>query len=159
MIKLRPYQEEAINSIAWHFEIAERQYIEMPTGSGKTVTFLSYAKEYHERILILVPSKELLNQVYETALLFYDKRKLSRQGNGFTERISTVHICIINSIRGKYLEFISGQYFDLVIIDEAHHVQSESYKRLINSMVFAPKFLGVTAKPDRLDGQLIKDLL
>jgi superfamily II DNA or RNA helicase len=159
MIKLRKYQQEAINAIKKTFEDNDRQYIEMPTGAGKTITFLSYASKNHERILIVVPSKELLNQVYNTALLFYHKDQLSRKGNGFDESPEKIHICIINSIKGKYLEFITGQYFDLVIIDEAHHVQCKSYQRLIEGMVFCPKFLGVTATPDRLDGLLMKDLL
>jgi len=159
MIKLRPYQIEAIEAIKEEFKNSDRQFIEMPTGSGKTVTFLSYAQQNHKSILIIVPSRELLNQVYETSLLFYHKSELSRRGAGFKESIKKVHICIVNSIRGDYLEKILENKFDLIIIDEAHHVQATSYKRLIGCIKSSPKYLGLTATPDRADGLLLKELL
>lgn len=160
MIKLRPYQNAAIKAIQEKFNNGYRkQYVVMPTGSGKTVTFLKYASENHERIMIVVPSIELMRQVYESALLFWDKNQISRKGDRFNEVPNVIHICIIHSIRGDYLDFITGQYFDLVIIDEAHHSCSASYKRLIKQMVFAPKFLGFTATPDRLDGEMLSEVL
>lgn len=178
MIKLRPYQQEVVDTIKEQFLNTNKQYIEMPTGAGKTVTFLSYAKENHFRILILVPTKELLNQVYESALLFFGKKEISRKGNGFYESPSKVHICIINSLRGEYFEEIVAQVFDLIIIDEAHHAMAPSYKRFIKSVEhlwslkpksgqkelgkifgFPTRFLGVTATPDRKDGQLLDDIL
>lgn len=155
-MNLRDYQLEAIDVIKSHFKSWNTQYIELPTGSGKTVTFLSYSKE-HERILIVVPTKELLNQVYESAQSFYHKSKISRKGCGYDEIPNQVHICIINSIKNKYLDILKNSNYDLLIIDEAHHVQAESYKRLIKS--FDCKILGVTATPDRLDGKFIHELL
>jgi len=160
MINLRQYQIDAIQAIKDTFDKSwNRQYIVMPTGSGKTITFLSYAKQYHQRILIIVPSKELLKQVYETALKLYDEDDISRKGDIYTENPSKVHICIINSIRGEYLEFITGQYFDLVIIDEAHHSNANSYEKFLKNIAFAPKILGVTATPDRCDGKLLNSVL
>lgn len=159
MINLRPYQLEAIESIKQRFKGLERQYVEMPTGSGKTVTFLSYASQNHKRILIVVPSKELLKQIFETALLFYHKSEISRKGDKHDEPVGKIHICIINSLRGDYLEHINDQYFDLIIIDEAHHSHAASYKKVIEGSAFAPKILGVTATPDRADGQVLSKIL
>lgn len=162
MIKLRKYQEETINIIRNNFENGQtRQYVEMPTGSGKTITFLSYAFKYSNNPLIIVPSRELLNQVYETALLFYEKDKITRKGNGYDEDFSfgDIHIAIINSMRGDYLAHCVD-YFDLFIIDEAHHSQSDSYRRLVKTLDFTglEHFLGVTATPERSDGLLLKDI-
>ena len=166
MINLRPHQIDAIQAIKKTFKASDRQYIEMPTGSGKTITFLAYAKVNHESILIIVPSKELLNQVYQTALKLYNKEEISRKGNRFDEPVSNVHICIINSIRGDYFEELIMCDFDLIIIDEAHHSQSNSYKRFINQFAETAddtdcfvKILGVTATPDRLDGKLLNEIL
>jgi superfamily II DNA or RNA helicase len=162
MLKLKSYQEEAIQVIYKTFTESNRQYIEMPTGSGKTITFLAFANKYHHCILIIVPSKQLLRQVYESALKFYDKKDISRKGDIYNESIALVHICIINSIKGDYLTKISNTKFDLMIIDEAHHTQSDSYKRLIKShdTVFVDtKILGVTATPDRLDKALLNEIL
>lgn len=163
MVNLRQYQKEAIETIKQTFKGYFRQYIEMPTGSGKTVTFLSYASQNHDRILIIVPSKQLLDQVYESALMFFHKSEVSRKGNRYEEDPKKVHICIIHSIRGDYLDFITAELFDLIIIDEAHHAQAHTYKRFLKlqsrSSDKDQKILGVTATPDRLDGELLKDIL
>lgn len=162
MVKLRPYQKEAIECIRKTFETDFRQYIEMPTGSGKTITFLQYAKTYHKRILVIVPSKQIMKQVVNSALKFWEPWEISQKGDGKDENICKLHVCIINSIRAKYLTKLAKNPFDLIIIDEAHHVQSESYKRFIKEhmhYVKDPKILGCTATPDRLDGKLLKSIL
>jgi len=157
-MKLRDYQKEAISCIEHVFKSSDRQYVEMPTGSGKTFTFFSYAKKIKGNILIIVPSIELLTQVYENALLFYHHSEISRQGNRFCESPKKVHIAIINSCTSKYIDKLSKTKFDLLIIDEAHHSYSPSYQRLINKCNCS-KILGVTATPDRLDGQFIQEIL
>lgn len=158
-LKLRPYQSEVIEIIKENFKRNKRQYIEMPTGSGKTITFFSYIKKYPRKTLIIVPNKELLRQVYETALLFYDKEEISRKGDRHEEKPAYIHICIINSLRSKYLDFISKQNFERIIIDECHHSQSPSYKRLIDKINHEDlEILGVTATPDRLDGKALEEL-
>lgn len=164
MVNLRPYQTQAIAAIEETFTKRLRQYIEMPTGSGKTITFLSYASLYHETVLIIVPSRELLKQVYETAQLFYHKSQISRKGAGYYEEPNKIHICIINSIRGEYLETLSRLSWDLIVIDEAHHVQANSYKRYLtktqeNIYPLPLRVLGVTATPDRLDGLFLEEIL
>lgn len=160
MIALRPYQEEAVQKIEETFKSRKSQYIELPTGAGKTITFLSLTVKY-SKTLVIVPSRELLHQVYETALLFYHKSEISRKGANYDENIEKLHICIINSIRGQYLDWLVGEGFDLVVIDECHHVQANSYRRIYHALEENddPFFLGVTATPDRIDGKLIKDLL
>lgn len=164
MLKLRPYQTDVIRIVKDTFKDYFRQYIEMPTGSGKTITFLSYAHQNHNRILIIVPSIQLMNQVHETACLFYHPSEISRKGERHNDQFKRLHICVVHSIRGEYLEKISKEPFDLIIIDEAHHVQSASYERFLKSKskIFHErdmKVLGVTATPDRNDGKLLKDIL
>jgi superfamily II DNA or RNA helicase len=157
-MELRQYQKNALWEIEHTFKTCNRQYIEMPTGSGKTFTFFNYAKKIDGNILIVVPSVELLNQVYENSLLFYHPLYVSRKGNRFDEEVKKVHIVIINSCNKKYVDYLSKLKFELMIIDEAHHSYSPSYQRLINS-VNQCKILGVTATPDRLDGKFIDEIL
>lgn len=167
MIKLKDYQIEAINAIKFEFSSGStRQYIEMPTGSGKTITFLYYAKENFNNVLIIVPSIQLLKQVYETALNFYDKRDISRKGGGYYEDFRSVHICLIQSIRGNYFHELIHANYDLVVIDECHHARADSYTRFIEevgcmAMIEADpvRFLGVTATPTRSDGLLLSKIL
>lgn len=189
MIKLKSYQEDAIKAIRYTFGRQYRQYVEMPTGSGKTITFLHYARKYHKNTLVIVPSKQLQKQVYESALLFYHEDEISRKGNGFDEeplcdlnfdlppsedkeiekewqkgceKMKCLHIVIINSIRGDQLDYLARVcHFDLVVIDEAHHSQAKSYVRFINTICeySDPKFLGLTATPDRVDGKMLHLIL
>ena len=50
----------------------------------------------------------------------------------------------------RYYEQYPRDYFDYVIIDEAHHVGGQSYQKLLD--YFTPKFLlGMTATPERCD--------
>lgn len=163
MVKLRSYQQDAIRCIIEKFRQTDRQYVIMPTGAGKTITFLDFASKNYSCILIIVPSKELLKQVYETALLFWDEHNLSRKGAGYNESLEKVHIVIANSLRDKYVKEIATGEFDLIIIDEAHHVQSNTYRKTLdaicNTSILKPNILGVTATPDRLDGKLLSELL
>lgn len=164
MINLRPFQRDAISAIKNTFLSTDRQFVEMPTGSGKTITFLSYAKTTFKKVLVIVPTKELLKQVYESALNFYDRRNISRKGSGFDERVGDLHIAIIASVRGKYLDILAQKKFDLVVIDEAHHVQAPSYRAFIDRICQEPsgtsiKFLGLTATPNRSDGLFLQEVL
>ena len=158
MNKIRPYQKEAIKVIEKTFIDNDRQYIQMPTGSGKTFTFLSYARKIPGKILIVVPSIEILNQVYESSLSFYHKSEVSRKGNRHIEPVLNIHIVTISSCNKNYLKYLSQFQFDLLIIDEAHHSEAPIYKRLLNSVSYK-KLLGVTATPDRSDGKFIEETL
>jgi superfamily II DNA or RNA helicase len=178
MIKLKNYQEDAIKAIEEgfkkHYEYynrdiqgktcklrkAVRQFIEMPTGSGKTITFLYFAKKYNLNTLIIVPSKELMRQVYETSLLFFPKNIISRKGDRFNEKFKQIHICIINSINEKYENDLLYEEYELIIIDECHRAHGSTYKRFLNNYYefLPPMILGVTATPERLDGKLLNTL-
>ena len=161
MINLRPYQQEAIDCVHNTFLRCDRQYIVMPTGSGKTITFFSIIGKKYKKVLIVVPSCELLRQVYETAQLFYHKSEISKQGDGHKDNPKKLHILIIHNVRNNNFSLLINQDFDLVIIDEAHHSQSRLYLDLMDKLEKScnPKFLGVTATPERLDGALLKEVL
>lgn len=64
-------------------------------------------------------------------------------------------------MREKRLAQFPNDYFDSIIIDEAHHAISDSYQRVL-SHFNESKVLGVTATPDRSDmknlGQLFESL-
>lgn len=162
MLKLRPYQEEAIKAIEKTFKKNFRQYIELPTGAGKTVTFLSFCKKNNYKTMIIVPSVQLMHQVYQSALKMYHPIEISRKGDRYVERPKTIHICIANSLRDDYLEKITQTKFDLIVIDEAHHSQSKIYIRFIKTyedINSKTKILGVTATPDRTDGKMLEEIL
>jgi superfamily II DNA or RNA helicase len=48
--------------------------------------------------------------------------------------------------------------FDRVIVDEAHHASARSYRRILAHLDLSPLILGVTATPQRSDGQLLGEV-
>jgi len=68
---LRPHQREVFEDVARFFEAGDtRGYINLPTGTGKTVLFVELSKALHEgnddehkpRILVVTPTRDLVHQ-------------------------------------------------------------------------------------------------
>lgn len=68
---LRPHQLEVFNDIGTFLEEGRRGYVELPTGTGKTVVFVELSKAIMEtkmpdggkpRILVVTPTVDLVNQ-------------------------------------------------------------------------------------------------
>ena len=122
---------------------------------GKTIVF---AKVVEERIrqggnaLILAHREELLDQASDklasatglrTAL---EKAESSSLGSWYNVTVGSVQT--LQS--AKRLELFSHDHFDTIIVDEAHHAVSPSYRRVLDYFYDA-KVLGVTATADRGD--------
>lgn len=157
-MKLRPYQEEAKNAIKaeWEKGILKTLLV-LPTGTGKTIVFSKLTEELvrdGERVLILAHRGELLEQAADklsqaTGLgCAVEKAEFSCLGSWFRVVVGSVQTLM----REKRLNQFPEDYFDTIIVDEAHHCISDSYQRVLNHFSGA-KVLGVTATPDRGDMQ------
>lgn len=124
-----------------------------PTGCGKTVMLSAVADEIGGRSLILQHRDELVAQnratfkrvspTSESDLYTADRKRWS-PGATFA-MVQTLS-------RGDNLDSIPA--LDLVVVDEAHHVAADSYKRIIDkARERNPKVrvFGVTATPQRGD--------
>ena len=156
MVELRPYQEEAKQSIfgEWEKGILKTLLV-LPTGCGKTIVFAKIAEECvksGERVLILAHRGELLEQaaekIFKTTGLgsAVEKAEESCLGSWFRVAVGSVQ----SLMREKRLSRFPENYFGTIIIDEAHHSISESYQKVMKHFPEA-KVLGVTATPDRGD--------
>lgn len=59
--------------------------------------------------------------------------------------------------KDNVLELYSPEHFDYIVVDEFHHSQAYTYKKIIRH--FTPQFLlGLTATPERMDGRDILEL-
>lgn len=153
---LRPYQEESRSSIhrEWH-EGHLRTLLVLPTGTGKTIVFAKITEDVVReggRVLILAHRGELLDQAADkiktaTGLLSaVEKAEDSCIGSWFRVVVGSVQ----TMCREKRLAQFSPDFFDAIIIDEAHHSLSDTYQRVLEHFPGA-KVLGVTATPDRGD--------
>ena len=155
-MELRPYQEEAKQAIfeQWDGSV-NRTLLVLPTGCWKTIVFAKVAEEcvcQGNRVLILAHRGELLDQAADkirrsTGLgCAVEKAESSCIGSWFRIVVGSVQ----TMMREKRLGQFPDDYFDTIIIDEAHHCISDSYQRVLRHFPEA-KVLGVTATPDRGD--------
>lgn len=159
-MQLRPYQEEARKKVQEQWEGGvNKTLLVLPTGCGKTIVFSKIIEDrvkLGERVLILAHRSELLEQAS-------DKLKKSTGLNTALEKadsssLNSWYMVTVGSVqtlqREKRLKQFSNDYFDTIVIDEAHHCISNGYQNVLNHFDKA-KVLGVTATPDRGD---MKDL-
>ena len=155
-MELRPYQQEAKDAIfhSWD-EGIQKTLLVLPTGCGKTIVFAKVAEEcvrQGDRVLILAHRGELLEQAADkigrsTGLgCATEKAEETCLGSWFRITVGSVQ----SLMRESRLNRFDDDYFDTIIIDEAHHCISDSYQRVLNHFHDA-KVLGVTATPDRGD--------
>ena len=155
-MELRPYQQEAKNAIfkEWS-EGKHKTLLVLPTGCGKTIVFAKVAEDCVKkgnRVLILAHRGELLEQAADkieksTGLICaIEKADESCLGSWFRIVVGSVQ----SLMREKRLHKFDNDYFDTIIIDEAHHCISDSYQKVLNHFDQA-NVLGVTATPDRGD--------
>ncbi|MEG2651009.1 MAG: DEAD/DEAH box helicase, partial [Eubacterium sp.] len=105
-----------------------------------------------DRVLVLAHRGELLDQAADklaqsTGLsCAVEKAEQSCLDSWFRVTVGSVQ----TMMRQKRLDQFSPDYFDTIIVDEAHHCISDSYQRVLNHFEDA-NVLGVTATPDRGD--------
>ena len=151
--KLRDYQEEA--TVIAVDGLRKEKYpfiIQAATGAGKSLIIASICHRIDEPILILQPSKEILEQNY-LKLLSYDKTLdvgIYSASKGRKE-ISKFTFATIGSIYKKPEEF---KHFKYVLIDECHGVNPKNLDGMLTSFLKAidcQHVCGLTATPYRLD--------
>lgn len=154
-MELRPYQQEAKDAVFAQWEKVNKTLLVLPTGCGKTIVFAKVTEECvrrGSRVLILAHRGELLEQAADkiakaTQLgCATEKAEESCLGSWFRITVGSVQ----TMMREKRLARFPEDYFDTIIIDEAHHCISDSYQRVLQHFPEA-KILGVTATPDRGD--------
>lgn len=155
-MKLRDYQQKARESIQSEWEKGiRRTLLVLPTGCGKTIVFSKVIEDRvkkGERVLVLAHRGELLEQAADkleksTGLkTATEKAEQTSLGSWYRVVVGSVQ----TMMREKRLKQFPPDFFNTIIIDEAHHCISDSYQRVLNYFESA-NVLGVTATPDRGD--------
>ena len=155
-MELRPYQEAARAAIHGEWDQGRRKtLLVLPTGTGKTIVFAAVAEDQvrrGDRVLVLAHRGELLEQAADkigkvTGLgCSVEKAEQSSLGEWYRVTVGSVQTLM----REKRLERFEPGHFGTIIVDEAHHVLSDSYQRVLDHFPGA-NVLGVTATPDRGD--------
>jgi superfamily II DNA or RNA helicase/HKD family nuclease len=160
-LDIRPfgYQREILDELEAERVVHDRwrNLVVMATGTGKTVvSALDYrrlrAAGTVDRILFIAHREELLVQSLSTF------RHVLRQGDfgelflGGQRPREWRHVFgSVQSCNQLDLDELDPTHFDMVIVDEFHHAEAATYRRLLEHL--KPKvLLGLTATPERTDG-------
>lgn len=161
MIKLRPYQENAIHETRQMILAGKKKFVFCsPTGSGKTYTFSFLVKsaiDKGKRVLILTHRIELLTQAGGslTSLGLNPVNIEAGKNIGyFSEQLYAGMIETISRRMNKleYINFV--QSLDLIIIDECHFGNFDKFFSQIGKKTVV---IGFTATPYREKNQISLD--
>lgn len=165
-MELRPYQQEAHDAVIGGWAELDKLLLSMATGTGKTIVFANIVKtmvDRGHRPLILAHRDELIRQAQEQLKVAVDidtaveKGSESAYGSFFPVTVGSVQ----SMMRPRRLQRFPRNYFDVIIVDEAHHALANSYQNILKYFSGA-KVLGVTATPDRGDlrnlGEYFEDI-
>lgn len=162
-IKPFHYQSEILEKLEVERTVHNRNknLIVAATGTGKTVISAFDYKNYRSankssKLLFVAHRKEILQQAKAT---FQGVLKDNNFGDlwvdGLEPSSNEYVFASVQTLNNRLKEIkLSPEYYDYIIIDEVHHISASTYRPIIN--YFKPKvLLGLTATPERMDGENI----
>lgn len=140
-----------------------RCIIVMPTGTGKTYLAVLQTKEIlkenpKSKILFVCHNGDILSQANKQEFQEHLKDLGLTYGyyNSIEKDPQQVTFATVQTLTRNLSKF-KKDYFDFIIVDEAHHYQARTFKKAIK--YFKPKLLlGLTATPYRTDRKCIFEI-
>lgn len=148
-MELRDYQKQAVSDLREAFKEYKNVLYCLPTGAGKTAIFsyiTSRVSERQKSVYILVHRQELLLQASKKLAEYSIPHGRISSKSSISKDL--IQVCSVQTFANR-LNYYKKP--DLIIIDECHHAVAGSYQTILNHYPMA-KVLGVTATPERLDG-------
>jgi len=160
-LRPHPFQERILETLEREREVRglARNLVVAATGTGKTVIAAFDFQRFYERkkrqarLLFVAHRVEILTKAQETF------RNVLRDA-GFGDVLGGPYqadrfdhlFCTVSMITTRRLwEQVGREFYDFIIIDEAHHGTASSYRPVFEN--FSPEIiLGLTATPERMDG-------
>ncbi len=140
-----PHQTEAL--AAW-CQAGSRGVVVLPTGTGKTHLAILAINRTARPAIVVTPTIDLLNQWYGELLLAFGE-PIGLLGGGYYD----LQPLTVTTYDSAYLHVERwGNKYGLLIFDECHHLPGPSYTAAAVASL-APFRLGLTATPERADGQ------
>ncbi len=127
------------------------------TGSGKTYLSAFDIKQFKAKSVLFLVHREniLISAKKSFESIINDKTMGLYTGN--KKQLNSDYIFSTIQTMSQNYETFDKKEFDYIVIDEAHHVTSPSYKKVVE--FFTPKFLlGLTATTNRTDGESIYEV-
>jgi superfamily II DNA or RNA helicase/HKD family nuclease len=156
-----PYQQEMLDMIHAERVVHDRHrnLVVAATGTGKTViAALDYrrlsdqAGSPRPRLLFVAHRKEILEQSLRTYREVLGDANFGELYVGGSRPEAWQHVfASVQSLTSYGVTNIPADAFDVVVIDEFHHAEARTYRRILDHL--RPlELLGLTATPERADG-------
>ncbi|MFN8240738.1 MAG: DEAD/DEAH box helicase family protein [Bacteroidales bacterium] len=162
--KIKEYQSIAVDRIINSYLSGSRVgLISLATGLGKTfvaATFLKwlFQTDLNKNILVLADKKELLLQ-FDKSIWTSLPKSVSTHLLHESEKPAYQNGIILSTFQSleNYLYQYPNLYFDVIIVDEAHHAPATTYSELLQKL--KPRYLlGLTATPFRMDDREVSSI-
>jgi len=158
-----PHQKQILDRlIAVRESGVKRNLIVAATGTGKTVIsgfdykLFTQANPEYSKILFVAHRQEILLQARNTYRSVLSNANFGEVWVGqYKPAMNIDHLFVsvqtFNSEFNDVFSKLPSDYYDYIVIDEAHHLVADSYRKILTH--FSPKLLiGLTATPERMDG-------
>ena len=140
-----PHQTEALE--AW-WQKGGRGAVVLPTGTGKTHLAVLAINRAGRPTLVVTPTIDLLNQWYDELIAAFEV-PIGLMGGGYYD----LQPLTVTTYDSAYIHLERwGNRFGLIVFDECHHLPGPTYATAAVGSI-APYRLGLTATPERADGQ------
>ncbi len=169
ILKPRPYQQEAVDSIFDYFRSNREGHpvIAMPPGTGKSVVIAMFLEHVlknwpDQRILCITHVKELIEQNYDKMIRLWPQAPVGIHSASLN-RYDIYSNIVFGGIGSVYKKADSFGKINLLLVDEAHLVNPTAntmYAKFIKALHnINPKIriIGLTATPFRLGQGMITD--
>jgi superfamily II DNA or RNA helicase len=155
----REYQSIAVRAAVKALRAVHMALVVMATGLGKTYTAAFISQRFSPRkTLFLVHNNFILQHAAgEFRDVFGEKTSMALY-NGLSKNgaeDAKIVFATWQTMRDN-LKRWRRDHFDLVIVDEAHHAEADTYRPVLK--YFTGAKLGITATPDREDDANIRDV-
>ncbi|WP_312030874.1 DEAD/DEAH box helicase family protein [Gordonia paraffinivorans] len=149
MKPLREWQKEALDK--WR-ALGRRGVIEAVTGSGKTEVGIAATLEAvadGQKVLVVVPSRDLLRQWYERLLVASTTLRVGRRGDGIQDSFRHFDV-LVSTVQSAVMPAAERPPAGaLIVADEVHRYAAESFAKVLSESFDAR--LGLTATLERSD--------
>ncbi|MEU4220597.1 DEAD/DEAH box helicase [Actinoplanes sp. NPDC026623] len=153
----REWQHEAL--AAW-IANGRRGVVQAVTGTGKTTVGIlaaAAAVDAGERVLVLVPGTELLQQWYDVIRRDLPALRVGRLGCGHRDSLSNHHIVVAVVNSAAVDPVLPGGLSGLIVADEVHRYGAPFFAQALDDAFTAR--LGLTATYTREDDLLERNLV
>ena len=152
--ELRDYQKPVVEKYLHHItsNVSEGGLLDLPCAWGKTSASLYIVSQLKKKTIVIVHKEFLMNQWIERIQQFLPTAKIGKiQGQIIDIDGKDIVLAMLQSLSMKDYPSTMFDSFGLTIIDEVHHISSETFSCALFKLV-TKYMLGLSATMNRKDG-------